>query len=88
MQYPILSPGHGLITECKYDLKVCDDGTLVQILRFWTLSIILSLSKTSSCLSSKRQRFGDWILLKLLSSVQSIEIVPISGHLCHFQEDG
>jgi hypothetical protein len=30
-----------------YDLKVCDDVTLVQILRFWTLSIVLSLSKTS-----------------------------------------
>jgi hypothetical protein len=32
----------------------------VQILRFWTLSIVLSLSKTSSCLSFKTQHFGDW----------------------------
>jgi hypothetical protein len=45
-----------------YDLKVCDDGTLVQILHFWTLSIVLSLSKLSFCLSFKTQRFGDWIL--------------------------
>jgi hypothetical protein len=36
------------------NLKVCDDGTLTQILRFWTLSIVLFLFKT--------QRFGDWIL--------------------------
>jgi hypothetical protein len=27
------------------DLKVCDNGTLIQVLCFWTLSIILSLSK-------------------------------------------
>jgi hypothetical protein len=24
----------------KYDLKVCDDGSVVQILCFWTLSIV------------------------------------------------
>jgi hypothetical protein len=29
---------------------------------FWTLSIILFLSKTLSCLYFKTQRFGDWIL--------------------------
>jgi hypothetical protein len=28
-----------------WDLKVCDEGTLVQILCFWTLSMVLSLSK-------------------------------------------
>jgi hypothetical protein len=33
----------------------------VQILCFWTLSIILSLSKTLPVYFSK-QRFGDWIL--------------------------
>jgi hypothetical protein len=27
--------------------EVCDDGTLVQILCFWTLSIVLSLSKNT-----------------------------------------
>jgi hypothetical protein len=37
----------------KSDLKVCDDGTLVQILYFWTLSIVLFLSKTPSCLYVK-----------------------------------
>jgi hypothetical protein len=36
----------------RYDLKVCDDGTLVQILRFLT-SIILSLFIMSSCFSFK-----------------------------------
>jgi hypothetical protein len=29
-----------------WDLKVCDDGALVQILCFWTLSMVLSSSKT------------------------------------------
>jgi hypothetical protein len=38
------------------DLKVCDDGTLVQILCFCTLS------KTPSCLFCKTWRFGEWIL--------------------------
>jgi hypothetical protein len=28
-----------------YDLKVCDDGTLIQVLCSWTLSIVLSLTK-------------------------------------------
>jgi hypothetical protein len=31
--------------DSEYDLKVCDDGTLIQVLCFWTLSIFLSLSK-------------------------------------------
>jgi hypothetical protein len=35
---------------------------IVQILRFWTLSIVLSSSETPSCLFSKTQRFVDWIL--------------------------
>jgi hypothetical protein len=45
------------------DLKVCDDGTLVPILCFWTIFIILPLSKNSilSCLFFRMQRFGDWI---------------------------
>jgi hypothetical protein len=29
----------------RYDLKVCDDVKLAQILRSWTLSIVSSLSK-------------------------------------------
>jgi hypothetical protein len=36
--------------------------TLVQILRIWTLSIVLSLPKTLAYLFFKTQRFGDWIL--------------------------
>jgi hypothetical protein len=39
-----------------FDLKVCDNGKLVQLLHSWTLSIILSLSKMSSCLYFKTQR--------------------------------
>jgi hypothetical protein len=31
----------------KKDVKVCDDGTLVQILCFWTLFIVLFLSKST-----------------------------------------
>jgi hypothetical protein len=46
----------------KYDLKVCDDGTLLHILCFLTLSIVLSLSKMSFCLSFKTRHFRDWIL--------------------------
>jgi hypothetical protein len=33
---------------------------LLQILCLWTLSIVLFLSKTPSCLCFKTQRFGDW----------------------------
>jgi hypothetical protein len=47
---------------CRYDLKVCDDGKLVQILGYGTVSIVLSLSKMSTCLCSKTQRFGDWTI--------------------------
>jgi hypothetical protein len=36
------------IISCWQDLKVCDDGTLIQILCFWTLSIVLSLSKNAA----------------------------------------
>jgi hypothetical protein len=50
-----------LLNLRKIDRKVCDDGTLVQILCFWTLSIVISLSKTRSCLFFKT-RFGDCIL--------------------------
>jgi hypothetical protein len=49
------------VNEFQYDLKVCDDGTLVQILCFWISSIILVLSKTPSCLYFKTQHFRDWI---------------------------
>jgi hypothetical protein len=45
--------------SCKRDLKICDDGTLVQILCCWTLSIVLSLSKNTVYLFLKTQRFGD-----------------------------
>jgi hypothetical protein len=34
------------IVYYKYDLKVCDDGILTQLLCFWTLSIVLFLFKT------------------------------------------
>jgi hypothetical protein len=38
----------GLITgRMTSDLKVCDNGTLIQILCFWALSIVLSLSKNT-----------------------------------------
>jgi hypothetical protein len=37
----------------------------IQILRFWTLSIVLFISKTSSCLYFKTQCFGDWLYLCL-----------------------
>jgi hypothetical protein len=37
-------------------------GMSVRILRFWTLSIDLFISKTPSCLYFKTRRFGYWIL--------------------------
>jgi hypothetical protein len=43
------------------DLKVYNDGTLVQILCFWILSIVLSLSKNIGLFILKK-RFGNWIL--------------------------
>jgi hypothetical protein len=39
--------GNLLGSSKKSDLKVRDDGTLVQILCFWTSSIILSLFKNT-----------------------------------------
>jgi hypothetical protein len=62
---------YGRLSQCYMEnrkehkiirLKVCDDGTLVQILCFWTVSIVLSSSKKPSCLFFRTQRFGDWIL--------------------------
>jgi hypothetical protein len=50
-------PAHLIVNMIFFDY-----GTLVQILRFWTISNVLSLFKSSSCLSFKIQRFGNWIL--------------------------
>jgi hypothetical protein len=52
-------------------MQVCDDGTLVQRLCFWTLSIVLSLFKMSSCFSFKTQRFRNWILSPSSGKTQS-----------------
>jgi hypothetical protein len=38
-----------------YDLKVCDDGSLIKFYCVWTLSTVLFLLKNP-------QRFGDWIM--------------------------
>jgi hypothetical protein len=66
-----------------YLFGLCPSLQLLQLLCFWTLSIILFLFGT--------QRFGDWILSpssgKNISSwAQSIELVPISGRF--LPEDG
>jgi hypothetical protein len=54
----------------------------IRVLCFWTLSIVLFLSKTPSCFFYK-QRFGDWIMslssVKHIHWARSIELVPISG---------
>jgi hypothetical protein len=61
----------------------CDEDALIQILCFWTLPIVLVLSKTRSCLFFQTQSFGDWIVSifrwNLFIWAQSIELVPISG---------
>jgi hypothetical protein len=36
-----------------------------EVLRFWTLSIVLFVSETQFRLYFKTQRFGDWILPQL-----------------------
>jgi hypothetical protein len=48
------------------DLKVCDDGTLVQILRVCTLSIVLSLSKNGPIYFSKHSVSETGFCLRLL----------------------
>jgi hypothetical protein len=47
------------------DLKFCDDGILVQILRFWILSNVLIYLKHRLVHISKKQNFVDWICLQL-----------------------
>jgi hypothetical protein len=44
----------GTMHIIRYVLKVCDDGTVIQLLSFWT--------NPSSCFLFKTQRLGDWIL--------------------------
>jgi hypothetical protein len=62
--------------------------TLLQILHFWTLSIILSLSKASPCLFFK-PRFGDWILsLYQVRPAQLGSIDKASALFSSFQNTG
>jgi hypothetical protein len=56
------------------DLKVYDDGTLVQILCIWTLSIILFIFQNTMF-----QRLDSLCLLVKSTQAQTIELVPISG---------
>jgi hypothetical protein len=65
------------------DLKVCDDGTLIQILYFWTLSIVLLYLKHTTFQRLDSVAVFRW---NLLSRAQSIELVRISGHLRQFQD--
>jgi hypothetical protein len=39
---------HNTFTIHKYDLNVCDDGILIKLLWFWTLSIVLFLFKANT----------------------------------------
>jgi hypothetical protein len=77
----------------RYDLKICDDGILVQILSVWTFSIVLSLFKLSSYVSKlnvSETRFCLRLQVKLIQLgpidkaspylwIQSMELVPIFG---------
>jgi hypothetical protein len=47
MQFPPFSRHFIQFYNTALILKVCDDGTLVQLLGFWTLTIVLSLSKNT-----------------------------------------
>jgi hypothetical protein len=46
----------------KQDLKVCDDGLLIQVLCFWTSSIVLPLSTRKNVLYifKKHNTFTIW----------------------------
>jgi hypothetical protein len=54
-----------------------DHTPSLQLLCFWTLSIVLSLSKNTVLFIFQNTTFRR---LNLLSWAQSIELVPISGH--------
>jgi hypothetical protein len=49
----------------RQDVKVCENDALVQILRFWTLSIVLFLSETLSCLCLKNRVSETGLCLRL-----------------------
>jgi hypothetical protein len=55
--------------------KICEDGTLIQILCFWALSIVLLLSKAPPCFYLKTQRSETGFCLRL--QVKPIQLVPI-----------
>jgi hypothetical protein len=57
------------------DLKIYEDGTLVQILRFWTLSIILSCLKCRPVSLSKHKVSETGFCLRL--QVKPTQLAPI-----------
>jgi hypothetical protein len=66
----------------KRGLKVCDDGTLIQILCFWTLSIVLLLSKTPSCFCLRQAS----AFLGSRTTYSSLRFFPrlwVSVHICY-----
>jgi hypothetical protein len=67
----IISVGFNVTVQ----LNVCDGGTLLQVLCFWTLSIVLSLSKTLYCLFCKTKRFGYCILSLSSGKTYSVGLI-------------
>jgi hypothetical protein len=60
-----------------WDLKDCDDSTLIQLVTFWSLFMVLCFIYT--------KHFGVWIPSpssgkSLLNLAQSIKLVHITGH--------
>jgi hypothetical protein len=75
------------LLQIRY-LKVCDDGTLIQILCFWTLSIVLFLSKTPSYFYLKTQRFEDWSLTPSSGKTYSVGLYRTGPNELVLPEDG
>jgi hypothetical protein len=67
--------------DSKYGLKVCDGGTLIQILCFWTLFIVLFYLKHRPVFIIKHNVLvtGFCLRLQVKPSQLDPELVPISG---------
>jgi hypothetical protein len=64
--------------------KICDDGTLIKILRFWTLSIVLFSFNTTSCFCLKLNVSETGLCLHL--QVKPAQLGPIERTIDNIQK--